>query len=187
MNIFDIHEKSGVSLRALRKLDKMGVLRCKPNDPILDAIRLMLSSSKPLSVAQLAALIDNPGLVLELGKKADAAELQLEGIGDAKGEAAPRSVTLHIEDAARSDPAAVAKIAMWIFDNLPSYGAVNYSYVALRLLYGVPEGQRQFVLPRIARAISYAKQQAPLSHCWRMTGKEGAKRTEFFKPNPLDL
>jgi hypothetical protein len=82
---------------------------------------------------------------------------------------------------------AVAKISLWIFDNLPSQGEVNYSYVALRLLYGVPEGQRQYVLPRIARAIAYAKQQAPLSQCWRMIGKEGARRTEFFKPEPFDL
>lgn len=186
MNIFEIAEKFDVSLRTLRRLEKGGVLRCKPRDPILDALQYSLAKGNALSVAQLAALIDNPDWLLDLGRYAGAAEIQLEGVGKPREEAAPRSVTLHLEDAARGDPAAAAKIGTWIVGMLPEH-PVNYAYVGSRLFYGVPETQRKSAIGRIGKAVTAAKRHAPLIDCWRMIGRANNQRTEFFKPKPLDL
>jgi hypothetical protein len=188
MNIFELADKSGASLRTLRKIEKL--LKGRPiaaSDPVLDSIRAQTNRVRPLSVSQYMALIDRPELIDALGSRAERIEQELEAIGDAQGEAAPREVTLHLQDASKGNPKAAAIIAQWMHDALPDQGNVPHAYLALRLLYGVPENVRRFALPVVPRAMQAAKRQAPLAGCWRIVETGSMRATEYFKPMPLDL
>jgi len=184
MNIHELHEKSGVSLRTLRKIEKL--LKGRPigaSDPVVDAIKSQTNRTRPLSVAQYMALIDKPELIDALGNRAERIEQELETIGDAIGQAAPREVTLRLQDAAKLNPEAVAIIAQWMQSAIPEQGCVPYAYLALRLIYGVPENLRRNALPLVPRAIQAAKQHEALAGHWRFA----EKATIYFRPTILDL
>lgn len=153
MNIFEIHEKSGVSLRALRKLEKLGVLRLESVDPMVERMAYMLGKSQQLPVDALAALVEDPGLLLELGRYAGEAEFQVSSLGKVDRDKAPADVAAEIEQAAKGDDAAVEKIAHWLQTIIPKDCAVGHHFVAVRLLLGVPGTLRKYAYSRLARAL----------------------------------
>jgi hypothetical protein len=188
MNIFELADKSGVSLRTLRKIEKL--LKGRPiaaSDPVIDAIRVQSRKSRALSVSQYMALIDDPDLIDALGTRAENVQDALDAIGDAVGEAAPRDVTMHIQDAAKGNAEAAAILARWMRDALPVQGNVSHAYLALRLLYGVPENVRHYVLPLVPRAMQAAKRQDALAGHWRVVQNGSIRATEYFRPIFLDL
>lgn len=153
MNIFEIHEKSGVSLRALRKLEKLSVLKLEAVNPMVEKMAYMLGKSQQLPVDALAALVEDPGLLVELGRYAGEAEFQVSSLGKVDRDIAPADVAAEIEQAAKGDDGAVKKLAGWLKGIIPTDCAVGHHFVAVRLLLGVPETLRKYAYSRLGRAL----------------------------------
>src|SRR6478609_7970909 len=137
MNIYEIAEKAGVSLRALRKLEKIGWPRPDSVDPLVEKMIYLLSKSQRLPVDALAHLVENPDALLELGRYAGEAEYQVSSLGKVKQEVAPPDVAAEIEMAAKGDDAAVEKLVSWLQTVIPKDCMVGYHFLAVRFLLGV--------------------------------------------------
>lgn len=188
MNVFEFSERYGVSLLKSRKIEKEnpdwfeGGVMAKGVE-----IRLWLSQGQILTVAQLCSLIESPGLLLDLGKYADKAESQIAALGNYKQEIAPRLVAAYIAEAAKGDSEAVEIITNWLREVIPSE-PVNHSYLAVRLLLGVPENVRKFDEPRIPRAFHHCRRNPGFAEWWKV--KKTLTRTATFYEKPklaLDL
>lgn len=186
MNIFDLADKSGISVKKLRVLDKLGGLRHDANATPLDGIAATIRSGNRLSVAQLVYLIENPAGALELGDKyAGKAQTQLDELGRVKGQEAPRSISALILDAFENNPEAVAAVVGWCKSIIPAE-PVGHSYIATRLLLGVPENLRVHDFPRLRRLMSNCREHPEFAGWWHKEKVSSRNRTVYQK-TALDL
>lgn len=160
MDIHEIHTASGVGVRTLRKLEKMGVLRVTKasGHAELSKIQAALRRGNPLTAYQLMTLYRTPGMISDVGdaKAQMRAETLVEALGDIKREACPFVISANIPGAAAKEPDALAELASWIARHIDAhaddYGRGKpYAYLAARLLYEIPEnliGQNYPVLPQ---------------------------------------
>jgi hypothetical protein len=185
MNIFEISDKSKISVKALKRLDKLGVLRHDANLTILDDIRGTLRIGNKLSVGQLVYLIDNPAGLLELGKYGSKAEPQIEALENPAAEAAPPEVSSLILDAFEKQPEAIASIVAWLKTIIPEK-PVGHAYVASRLLLGVPAGVRAAETPRLQRVMMHCRDNPDFAGWWRRETSFSRNRTVYQK-TMLDL
>lgn len=182
MNLFEFCETFKVSLAKARKMDKAGVLRLDHNtSEAAQAIRHWLSNGQPLTAAMLCELIEQPGILLDLGKYADKARLELAALGDARKEAAPKLVAAHIADAARGDRDAVLVLVDWIKGILPAR-PVGHSWIAARLLMGLPANVRKFDIPRVPRALLQCRKRPEFAGYWAIEARGAKTFTHYAKP-----
>jgi hypothetical protein len=185
MNIFEISEKAKISIPKLRLLDKLGVLRHDGSATELDGIRETIRLSNKLSVAQLVYLIENPAGLLELGKYASKAKEQLSALDDVAGQVAPREVTALILDAFEKQPEAVEALVAWAKTIIPEK-PVGHSYIATRLLLGVPENMRRHEFPRLHRALMNCR-DVPSFAGWHRREKSVSRNKTVYQKLALDL
>lgn len=182
MNIFEISEKSKISVKKLRVLDKLGVLRHDASATELDGMRNTFREGNQLNVAQLVYLVENPAGLLELGRYAEKARAQMESIRDVAGQvkAAPPEISAQILEAFEKEPKAIAAIVEWCKSILPAE-PVGHSYIAVRLLLGVPENVRRFDIPRLQRVMMNCRDHPNFAGWWRREKLVSRNRTVYQK------
>ena len=68
-DIYHIHNQTGVSIRTLKKLEKTGFLKASIcENPVLSKIDSTLRKGNRISAIDLAYLVENPGLIFDLGR-----------------------------------------------------------------------------------------------------------------------
>ncbi len=185
MNIFEVAEKFKISLKKLRAMDKAGLLRLDESATAADPIRATLIKGHPLPVWQLVQLVEEPALLLGLGKYAGAAETQVAALGKPERETAPKPVAASVTDAAKNDPEQVAILCGWLRSIIPAR-PVGHAYLATRLLLGIPAGARKSEAPRIGRALLNCRNSPALAEWW--TVKPGASQNStVYQKKVLDL
>lgn len=185
MNIFEISDKSGISVKRLRVLDKLGVLRHDASTTILDEMRSTFREGNKLNVAHLVHLIENRAGLLELGKYADKARAHLDELGDVTSQVAPREVAAQILEAFEKQPDAVATMVEWCKSIIPARD-VGHAYIGVRLLLGVPEASRKFEAPRLQRVMMNCRDHPAFAGWWRKEKAVSRNRT-IYRKLALDL
>lgn len=185
MNIFEVSEKHKISLKKLRALDKDGILRLDESASASDPIRATLQNGDPLPVWQLVQLVEEPALILELGKYSAAAQSQVDALGHPERQPAPKSAAAAVTDAAKNDPDAVALLVDWLKSVIPTR-PVGHAYLATRLLLGIPPAIRKFEGPRIGRALLNCRNNPAMAGWWSV--KPGASQNStIYRKLVLDL
>lgn len=185
MNIFEVAEQFKISLKKLRAMDKVGLLRLDESASASDPIRSTLMNGDPLPAWMLVQLIDEPGLLLELGKYTGAAQTQVAALGKPDREPAPKQVAAAVFDAAKNDPEAVALMCDWLRAIIPAR-PVGHPYIAARLLLGVHTSLRKQIAPRIGRALLNCRNTPALAGWW--TVKPGvSQNSTIYQKLVLDL
>lgn len=182
MNIYEISEKFGVSMRALRKLEKGKVLKLDPVDPMVDKIVYLLSKSQRLPVDALAHLIENPDVLLELGRHAGEAEYQISSLGNVQRDIAPPDVSAEIEMSAKGDDSAVEKLVAWLQTVIPTDCAVGHHFLAVRLLLSVPSGARPYAYSRLPRALLNVRRHPGFAGWSSYTTEGRHKLSQYHRP-----
>lgn len=180
MNIFEAAEKHKISLKKLRAMDRDGLLRLDQSASASDPIRACLIKGNPLPVSQLVQLVEAPAMLLELGKYAEAARTQVAALGKPEREVAPKAVAAAVTDAAKNDPEQVAILCDWLRSIIPAR-AVGHSYIATRLLLGIPPAIRKFEAPRIGRALLNCRNSPGLSGWWTVNPGASQNSTVYQK------
>lgn len=187
MNIFEFCERFHISLAKARKMNKAGVLRLDENtSEAITEIRYSLSRGQPLTAAQLVELVENPSAVLDLGRYASRAQDELDALGDAKAQAAPKLVAAYVTDAAKGDPEAVGVLLDWLKRILPAQ-PVSHSFIAVRLLLGLAPNIRQFDVPRIPRALLNCRRHDAFAGWWRVKAHKSRNVTIYQRPDKKTL
>lgn len=189
-DIYHIHELSKVSLRTLRKLERLGFLKnAESENPLASKINYNLRKGNALSVVELAALLQDDELWFYLGDYVDRAKTQVAALGKVDPDKVPSGMASTIELAARDDPQGVAPLVDWMKATIPEAGDVSHHFLAVRLLLGVPETQRDMVAGWIPRAFLNCRKFEAFAGWWKVTGKPGARLTIYYQPHdlPLDL
>lgn len=187
MNIYEIADKSGIAVRTLRKLEKIGWPKPEPVNPMIDSMIYMLGRAQQLTVMQLVELIEKPELLLELGKHAPRASAQIEALGIV--EPAPRHIVAEIDDAASGHAGATQVLAQWLQKIIPAGESVGHHYLAVRLLHGAPENMRKYIYARIPKALLNVRATDRFAG-WSSSverGGKGSKMTRYHRPNSFDL
>ena len=186
MNIFEAAEKYKLSLKKLRAMDKDGLLRLDESTSASDPIRATLIKGNPLPVAQLVLLIEEPGLLLDLGKYASEAERQLAALGKPLNEIAPKPVAAAVTEAAKNEPEAVVLLVEWLRQIIPER-AVGHAYLATRLLLGIPPAIRKYEAPRIGRALLNCRNNPALAGWWSVGHRGASQNSTIYRKLVLDL
>lgn len=149
MDIHEIHIASGFSIRALRKLEKLGVLRVTSTKghPETSRIRAALRRGNPLTAYQLLSLYKTPGLLKSIGldaKQQMRADDLIEDLGNVKAEACPWAISANIPGAYSKEPDGIAELAAWVQGHIKRHAddyrdGKPYSYLAVRLLHDIPD------------------------------------------------
>lgn len=180
MNLFEFTEKFKISLRKARAMEKAGVLRLDENtNERATEIRLLLSKGQPLTAAQLCELVEDPALVLDLGRYAARAREQIDALGNVKAETAPKEIAAYISEAARGDQEAVSVLLNWLFEIIPAK-RVGHSFIAVRLLLGLAPSVRKFDVPRIPRALLECRRRQEFAEWWTVEAR-GTRSQTFYK------
>lgn len=179
MNLFEFCEKFNISLRKARLMQKADVLRLDENtSEIATRIRDLLAKGQPLTAEQLCALVEEPSLVLDLGRYSGRAQAQLDALGNVKAEIAPKQVVAYISDAARGDREAVSVLVDWLKSVIPAR-PVSHSYLAVRLLLGLAPSVRGFDVPRLPRALFECRKRAEFANWWQVS-RNGTRSNTFY-------
>lgn len=180
MNLFEFTEKFKISLRKARAMEKAGVLRLDENtNERATEIRLLLSKGQPLTAAQLCELVEDPALMLDLGRYAARAREQVDALGNVKAETAPKEIAAYISEAARGDQEAVSVLLNWLFEIIPAK-RVGHSFIAVRLLLGLAPSMRKFDVPRIPRALLECRRRQEFAEWWTVETR-GTRSQTFYK------
>lgn len=154
MDIYGISNRSGLSLRSLRKLEQLAVLKTTPPDnPVIEPMRYNIRKGHSLTALQLAALVEDPDLLWELGDHSEKTQARIDGLGDCQGSKAPMPIVLAVEGAAKDKAEAIELLCDWLRSIIPPVGPVTHYFVAVRLLLGVVPNLRKYVASRIPQAL----------------------------------
>lgn len=189
MNIFELSDKSGIAVKRLRILDKLGALRHDASTTPTDEILATLKGGNRLNVGQLVYLVENRGELLELGKYTDKARAQLAEIGNTTGQGAPREIASQILEAFEREPAAVAALVAWAKTIIPAR-PVGHAFIAARLLLGVPKATRGYDAPRLRRVMLNCREHPEFAGWWKHEKIQGTKKSRnrtIYQKLALDL
>lgn len=178
MNIHEISLKSRIGVNALKRLEKLKVLKVDPEPDCSAALRFHMRGNARLSVPQLLMLIDDPTIIETLGRFADRARAQIAELGDFKRDAAPPAVTAYIIDAGRRNTDAARVLVNWAKGILP-VGPVDYQWLAVRLLAGIGINLRGQSLKVVHLAVLYMRRDEEFSGYWHLT-QQGAKSVSVY-------
>ena len=153
MDIHQVAERFRVSVRKLRAMEKLGILKLEPENPYLSKVRYYVGKSQPIPVLPLLYLVENPDAILELGKSVYEAQSQVDALELEDNSAAPAAISMTVDLAAtRDNPAAVEGLCDWLQAVIPSR-PVPYHFLAVRLLLGAKPAARAFIAGRIHKAL----------------------------------
>jgi len=192
MNIFELSNKTHISVKSLRKLEKLkidfGALDDEPDDFLHAAkIRFVLMRKGQLTVEQLLQLIVDPSLFDMLKKYEARARAQIAALGDYQATLAPREVTAVIDRAAGAEADAALILAQWFGDVLPAE-PVGHHWVAVRLLLPLPVFQREKAMSLVSLALMHMRKLDAFRPYWEsIENKSGRKEIRYFQPKTLDL
>lgn len=178
---YEFAEKFGISLKKVRAMIKANDWPREQESPEIDAIRHLLNKGQPLPAAHLCRLIEEPSLVLDLGRYAGKAQEQIDALGHAREEAAPKHVSAYIADAARGDQEAIGILVEWLKGIIPAQG-VEHPYIAVRLLLGLAPNVRAFDVPRLPRALLECRKREDFAPYWRLVQNGTRNRTIYARP-----
>lgn len=181
--IYEFCEAFHISLPKARKMDKANWLRLTESSRVSDPIRATLANGDKLTAGQLVELIENRGIVLELGKYASKAERELAALG--KPEAAPKDVVANLMEAAKGEPEALEILVAWLRSIIPA-SPVNHAFIAVRLLLGIPENIRKYEGPRIPRALLNVRNHPGFAGYWHIE-KQTSRNATVYQKLALDL
>lgn len=183
--IYELAKASGLSLRTLRKLEKLGALNAsKSSDPITDAARENLKKGNKLTALQQLHLLRNPSARDTLQQWDLEIDAILKRLGDAIGEAIPWNISNAIELAARREPAAIEKISEAILNLIQFSDAFDkgrtqdHAFIAVRLLADVPAHSLESLAKRVQACLWQCRRSA-LVDAWRLNDRG---QTEYFRP-----
>jgi hypothetical protein len=187
MNIYEFTKKAGLTLKAARKIEKLGVLKLdKENDRVAELV-FHMRGNMTFNLRMLLWFLDDPALIEELGyaseRYAKRARAQLESLGDIKATAAPAEVTAEIRQAGKGDDDAALVIAQWLIGVLPAQ-PVPYHWIAARLLAPLNEFMREQNSPMLTLALLGVRKLPEFAGYWRTTK---SKNIEYFSKKELDL
>lgn len=182
MNIYEASKRTGVSIANLRKLEKLKILKLDDEKELAPVLRFSLARNAHLPVAHILALIDDPGLIDELGRYSDKARAQMAELGAFEASAAPARVSYEIPDAMKGDKEAAGRIAAWLRDVLPPEGVSHY-WIAARMLAPLNEFLRAKCVPRFGLALLTVRDLPEFKEWWRMKGKS----VIYFRPSHFSL
>ncbi len=186
MNIHDLAARTGISLKTLRRLDNLKVLRIDAENALAAELRFSLSRQSNLSVADLLTLLDNPEIFYDLRNYEDRAREQVARLGDVTSGAAPKHVTAEIQNAARGDKAAALVIIDWLKGILPA-GPVGYHWIAARLLFPLNDFLRKENSKHVIRALLIVRAQPEFAGWWHVRKIKKVDRAEYFRPMNISL
>lgn len=186
MNIHELSSRTNISLSNLRKLERLGVLTVDAEPELAPALRFHLGRHAQLSVAQILDILAAPDVLEDLGRYAIPVRAQIAALGNVK--AAPREVTAAIFDAGKGDPEACEIIGTWLRDVLPA-DPVSYYWIAVRLLYGLPETLKSQYTKRLNIALANVRKLDSFAGWYHMESAGAVRNTvRYHKPRlALDL
>lgn len=189
MNIYQLSLKSEIPLKALRRLEKLGVLKVDAGNEELEKLIFHMRGNQILSVAQLLRLIEQPDLLAEMRawkpRYAKRAREQIAALGDMSSSLAPRDVTAAVVGAARGEDDESLVIAEWLKTVLPAV-PVGHAWVAVRLLLPLNEFMRGNVAPSVNIALMNMRKLPELRGWWR-SDKIGTRSViQYWRPASLD-
>lgn len=159
MNIYDIAEATGLSLRTLRKIDAYGFLIVeKSENPIVDDIMKNLHKGNRLTASQLLHLVKCPKDVKLLDRWKYDVRKYLDILGDPMQEKMPWSIAVSASLANNGDKDSKDKLAHWFcnfIDMNPAFengASCDYAFLVVRMLADVPEIHLAH-LAKIARTV----------------------------------
>lgn len=183
-DIFTIKQKSGVAMRSLRKLDKLGYLHVDKNkDKVAETINATLSNRNRLNTLQLLHLYRNP----KIAEKLDL-EYDVDKLGNVEDEAAPWvPVGVRIATAAGRSPEAIETVAEYcksVLDRLPAGVEVEHAYLGVRLLYNAAPEFLDEVSTKLRGAMWKVRASDILAGYSKLTEKGSAR---YFRKIMLDI
>ena len=185
MDIHQISETSGVSIRKLRKLDKMGVLKLDKENEDLSKIRFYISKGQSIPALQLLYLVENPDDIFELGNAAGEAQSQVDALAIGEDSAAPVDVCSVIDlAAARDRPDEVERLCDWLLGILPA-DPVPYSFIAVRVLLGASLSTRALIAARLPKALLNVRALPRFAAGSKVIKIKGRNATLYQKPFDL--
>lgn len=186
MNIHDLAARTGISLKILRKLEKINVLKLDPENALAAELRFSLSRQSQLSVMDLLTLLENPDIFGDLRQYDERAREQVARLGDVTSGAAPKHVTAEIPNAAKGDRRAALVIADWLKGILPA-GPVGYHWVAARLLFPLNPFLRKENSKHVIRALLIVRAQPEFAGWWHVRKIHKVDRAEYFRAANVSL
>jgi len=189
MNIYELGKKSGLPLKTLRMLDKLGALKVEADTGPLSAMIFHMKGNMFFTTGMLLQLLDNPALVGELAyvspRYERRARAQIDELGDVAASHAPKSVTAEIAQAAKGDDDAALVIAQWLMAALPS-DPVPHHWAAIRLLAPLNEFLREQNGRLISLALLNVRKLPEFAPYWRSEKVGTRNQVKYFRPE-LDL
>lgn len=179
-SIHELSDEFRISVRKLGLLQKAGYLVAVPGKrEDMAQLRYYLKKGKPLPTAQLLDLARDPAKLESIGDFEKRARGQLKELGDYVGEALPaeRAYNL-IYGSFTADRESLDWLRDWLGRIVPA-GGCGYHYIAMRMLWNVPEPKFKEAYAFIARAIVNLRRHAGI------TGKD--KNGMRFERLALDL
>lgn len=146
----------------------------------LELIAERIDKRLPLTVGHLRFLLRNPLAIESLDDRhRAAARSELENLVFNPSHAIPieDQPAVLITNAARRDPAAIARLAAFIRRSIPSSGC-GYAYIAARVIVNVPDHLFPLCYAELSRAIRFARDHELLAGCSDTT----SGRTRFYLP-----
>lgn len=181
MNIHDTATKYKISVSALRRLEKGGLLKFeKPSDSVAK-MRFLLIRNQQLPVESLLELMDDPGTLFDLHKYEERGRAQITALGDVRGSVAPIEALASISDAAGGDAIAAQALADWLMPILPR-DPVSHHWVAVRLLFPLDPIQRGAMLGKVSFALMHMRKLESFAGYWEsVENKAGRKEIKYFQ------
>lgn len=182
MNIFEFSDKYKISVPKVRKIAKdYPALFDAGDNPMAGAMRHYLGRGQSLTAEHLCTLIEQPSLMLALGKYAESAQAQVDALRKPRLEVAPPEITAIIGEASKGEADAVHALTLWLQNVIPAE-RVMHSYIGVRLLLGVHVNSRQYEIPRIPRALLQCRKYEQFAGWWSVENFNGRNTTFYQRP-----
>ena len=189
-DIYEIHLKSGVPLRHLKKLQRLGFLRSvDPENPEIAKMICTLKKGNPLGAFQLSILAETPSLVWELGRYASTARKQVEGLGDVKADAPSSMIAVTLVEAAKREPNLdeVGRLERWMKRVIPAGREVSHQFMAARALYGLSVSSKPFYAGQAAKAFANVRRQPSFDGWFTLRRGPYERNATFYHQPSFDL
>lgn len=180
--IHDFCEEFHISMGKARKMEKGGWLRLADSNLTTDPIRASLANGDRLTALQLVELIEQPAGLLELGKYAAKAERELAALGNPQ--AAPMEVVANVMEAAKGEPEAL-QILCGYLKSIIGAAPLTHSFIAVRLLLGVPASIRKSEAARIPRALLNVRKLPEFAGWWHTETDRKNRNVTIYQKSDL--
>jgi hypothetical protein len=187
MNIFDVHQKTGVAMRTLRKMERLGVLSVDKLDENTSRIISNLRNGNPLSVEQLFYFLRNPDASssLPFEQWAPIIDSAIDTLGDVAADAMPWTpYGAALPLVWSGDETATALVCGWLRSMIDSSAGFDgserdHAYVSVRLLHNVPDDKISLIVPKIKWIMWRCREHPSMTSYVR---RDMARRVHYHRP-----